>query len=94
MCNLYEDENVLDTQDINIENGISDKIKIEADSHFSSVLIRGEKAEEVTKTLKLYDEDLQAPVKKGRNCRLYGISRGERLIGAVGIVAAEDMKKR
>lgn len=93
MCNLYEDENVLDTQDINIENGISDKIKIEADSHFSSVLIRGEKAEEVTKTLKLYDEDLQAPVKKGEIVGYMEYRAGERLIGAVGIVAAEDMKK-
>ena len=42
-CNLYKDENVLDTRSVSIENGISDELAIDSVSDFSSVLLRGEK---------------------------------------------------
>ena len=91
-CNLYKDENVLDTCSVSIENGISDELAIESASDFSSVLLRGEKADDVKKT-PVQEETLTAPINKGDVIGKMEYSINGRVLGSVEIVAAENIKK-
>lgn len=91
-CNLYKDENVLDTRSVSIENGISDELAIESTSDFSSVLLRGEKADDVKKT-PIQEETLTAPINKGDVIGKMEYSINGRVLGSVEIVAAENIKK-
>ena len=91
-CNLYKDENVLDTRSVSIENGISDELAIDSVSDFSSVLLRGEKADDVKKIL-VQDEPLTAPIKKGYVVGHIEYSINGRILGSVEVVAAENIKK-
>ena len=91
-CNLYKDENVLDTRSVSIENGISDELAIDSASDFSSVLLRGEKADDVKKIL-VQDEPLTAPIKKGYVVGHIEYSINGRILGSVEVVAAENIKK-
>ena len=90
--NLYKDENVLDTRSVSIENGISDELAIDSASDFSSVLLRGEKADDVKKIL-VQNEPLTAPIKKGYVVGHIEYSINGRILGSVEVVAAENIKK-
>ncbi len=92
ICNIYNDENVLDTGYADIENGIRNQIQISSGEDFSAVLINGEAASDITKSLKIY-EDLCAPVKKGDIIGYMEYSIGDRSLGAVSVTAAEDMEE-
>ena len=92
ICNIYNDENVLDTEYVDIENGIRNRLQINSGEDFSAVLINGEAADDVVKTLKIY-EDLCAPVKKGDIIGYMEYYAGDRSLGAVSVTAAEDMEE-
>lgn len=92
VCTIYKDENILDSDIVEIKNGEKKTIKIKSDDVFTGVLLNGENATDVNKEL-LYFEELKAPLKKDDiiGCMKYTVNG--RSIGAIDILADEDIRE-
>jgi D-alanyl-D-alanine carboxypeptidase (penicillin-binding protein 5/6) len=93
ICQMYNDDVVLEETYIPVENGTADMVRVEADSDFNAVLLNNESADNINKNVEIYD-NIEAPVNEGDIVGYVEYSAGNRSLGTVAVVAAEQIDKR
>lgn len=90
-CKLYTDDNMTLPEDIQITDGVKDKLNCEYKNKFSYLSTSGENLEGITKEI-IMNKEITAPIKKGDLIgRLVYYLDGKE-IGAVDILASENIK--
>lgn len=92
-CSIYEDNKVLDGKNqLTIENGVKDKVTMEAKSNFRYVFIGQKNTGDIKKKLVAVKES--APINKGEVVAKMEYYQGETLLGSMEIVAAESIEQQ
>lgn len=92
-CSIYRDEApVLPAETIPVEKGLKDEVAVKPGDVFSYVCLKGVKPEEITSEIVL-EETLSAPIESGSRAGEITYYLGNKKIGSVEIVAAEDVGK-
>lgn len=92
-CSIYEDNKVLDGKNqLTIQNGVKDKVSMEAKSNFHYVFIGKKNTGDIKKKLVIVKEN--APINKGEVVAKMEYYQGETLLGSMEIVAAESVEEQ
>lgn len=91
-CQLYRDENPEKLKDAEIDGGVKEKVKCVYKDTFRYLSTTGENVGDISKKI-TYHKNIKAPIKKGDVVGTVRYMIGNKDIGNVDIVAAEDIKQ-
>lgn len=91
-CRKYTDEKAFDKEEIKIDNGVKDYVRIKSNCTFEGVLLGDEQEKDVKKEVSI-NKKLCAPIKKGDVLGSVKYDVGGRNLGELMLTADEDVKK-
>lgn len=91
VCSLYKDENPPVIPPVSVKGGIKDTVAGISQKEFSCLFTKGENMADITSTLELM-ENVKAPVEQGMVIGQIVYKLGEKSIGSVDVVAAEEVR--
>lgn len=91
-CRLYQDEDLNDLNPVHVQNGVEETANCSYEKKFTYLSMSDENFADIRKEIR-YKEKIKAPLQKGDTVGKVIYKLGDKEIGSVNIIAAQNVKK-